>query len=250
MRSLLILSAYCLFIVSSCSGPKLVNVSGRNNFVVDTSETKNELDAMITPYRDSMQSYMGEVIGRTDSTIEKFAPESPLGNLIADMVFDAGMKYAGEKDWSVHSGNTFCLLNFGGLRSEINRGEITVGEVFELMPFDNAMTIVRISTDSIAVFFRYLEGCQGQPISNAEIILGVDADVLKIGGKHFNESAFVNIITSDYLADGGDEMQFLATPMKRWDSGILIRDVIMDYIRKTENLEPPGISGRMIILEE
>jgi 2',3'-cyclic-nucleotide 2'-phosphodiesterase (5'-nucleotidase family) len=222
-----------------------------NRFVVDTSKTENELSTMIAPYRDSMQDYMGAVIGFSDSAIEKYGPESPLGNLIADMIFEAGMDLPGLIPGNdIRTNNTFCLINFGGLRSEINRGEITVGEIYELMPFDNALTILRISADSIGAIFDYLRGCEGQPVSNAEFTIGKDAATLKIGGDDASGLTEIFIITSDYLADGGDEMQFLGNPLQRWDSGALIRDVIMNYIRKTQHLKPPAISGRMIISEE
>ena len=59
----------------------------------------------------------------------------------------------------------FCLLNNGGLRFSLDSGNITRGDIYKLMPFDNKMVIVKIFKEDIFEIFRYIEKKGGEPIS-------------------------------------------------------------------------------------
>ena len=73
---------------------------------------------------------MNTVIGFSTIGLTKKLPESGLGNLIADAMKEmAQKKYATKVD--------AAFVNYGGIRSYIPKGEITIGKIFEIMPFDN-----------------------------------------------------------------------------------------------------------------
>ncbi len=244
-------TAFTLLSFASCGSPELSRYTSRNAFVVDAHPQTSGIDTLIEPYRTSMQEFMGTVVGFTDSSFEKYGPESPLGNLIADMVFDAGLFYAAKRPVAdLDLSNTICLLNFGGLRSEIQIGPITRRQIYELMPFDNALSIVCLSPDSVNSMLNYLDGCSGQPVSNARLILGENTRSLEVGGERFSPLKKLYVITSDYLADGGDEMSFFSNHTVRYDSGLLIRDIIFEYVSSNNPLVFTPIEGRVIILEE
>lgn len=195
-----------------------------------------------------MQSTMNRVVAKSDSTLTKYGPESPLGNFAADLVMNYYLK---NKD-KFHSEKgaglpVFCLLNFGGLRTPINRGEITVGNVFEFMPFDNTIVFLEVDRKSIDSMLVYMREQDGQPISNAKMVLRGSQNELWIEGEKYGGESSVMIVTSNYLAGGGDNMRFLLNPLKRYDSGILLRDVYLQEIEEMKIVPFFPVEGRIMI---
>lgn len=189
---------------------------------------------------------MSRVIGHSDSSLLAYAPESPLGNFVADVVFEAGFQYASTHEICSDSNAIFSLLNFGGLRTSITQGPITRGDIYELMPFDNTVVIVKISKDSLFGMLDYFFVMKGQPVSNIRINLDSAARSVLIGSAGTQTPEFVYVITSDYLANGGDKMNFLKNPVDRWDTGMLMRDVLISYIQKKDTIPYSSVENRVV----
>ena len=82
---------------------------------------------MVTPYKSKMDSIMNEVLGTSDQALLKGLPEATLGDFVADAVLKK------TNDAYIPSDNIkadICLLNNGGLRSQLPKGKITLGNVF------------------------------------------------------------------------------------------------------------------------
>lgn len=227
-------------LLAGCSGSVKIASYTSDNHDVDSTFESNGLDSIIAPYRSDMEAQMNEEIGHSDTSLVKYNPESPLGNFVADVVYQYGRKFGESiKDIGpVDMQLSMCLLNFGGLRAPINEGAITVGNIYELMPFDNTICIVKINPDKMREMLIYLREKQGQPVSNAKMILAKSKQLIKIGGEDYNFDKDVYVITSDYLANGGDKMDFFKDPVRKWDSGILIRDALIEFVRESQELEP------------
>ncbi|OBQ36683.1 MAG: hypothetical protein AN484_25520 [Aphanizomenon flos-aquae WA102] len=73
---------------------------------------------------------MGEVLAHSNFNLIAQRPSSSLMNWVADAVF------ANQTKTVRLSTPTFCLLNTGGIRNTLNIGDITLGDMFKLMPFD------------------------------------------------------------------------------------------------------------------
>ena len=218
------------------------------NTSLDSTYESHELEGLIAPYRSEVEATMNEKIGFAPEPLIKYAPESSLSNFVADAVFDFGIEAASKStDFSgANNQNTMALLNFGGLRAPINAGEITVGNIFELMPFDNTIMLVELDRMGIDQLIAYLKKEGGQPISNAQFDYSAAEPVMKLDGANYQENN-VYIITSNYLAGGGDGMTFLRDAEKKWDSGKLIRDVLITNVKKVDTLKAQQNTGRIIL---
>src|SRR5690606_11149141 len=98
------------------------------------------------------------VIGRTDIPLTKAQPESTLGNFVAD----AQMIVAKKLDNKVVA----SVVNYGGIRlNYIAPGELTKGKIFELMPFDNMLTIVEVPGEVLKQFCNHMAKYRGWPVS-------------------------------------------------------------------------------------
>jgi 2',3'-cyclic-nucleotide 2'-phosphodiesterase (5'-nucleotidase family) len=190
---------------------------------------------------------MNEVIGTADSNLVSVAPASMLSNFVVDAVFEHGMRSAQEHFPEMNQANTIGLLNFGGIRASITKGAITIGNIFEIMPFDNVITVLKIDYSKQEQLLNYLYEKGGQPISNATVYLSSTFKELKINSQALNKNQPFYIITSDYLSSGGDKMDFLSNPLSKWDTGILIRNVLIDEIRENGKVEQKGELNRIEI---
>lgn len=233
----------------SCAKSKY-NVYSSVNTTIDSAYNSSDLEKTIAPYREQVNREMNEIIGVNDSTLVKFTPESPLGNFAADILFKRGIELPLPPGFGkMNPTNTFALLNFGGLRSSLSQGDVTIGNVYELMPFDNTITVVKIQQPGITELMSYLYEMDGQPVANAQFTLSADERKMKLNNAETDPEADFFVITSDYLASGGDKMNFLKNASQKWDSGVLIREAIISYIRSKKRIEFTPVSGRMQILK-
>lgn len=227
----------------ACTGKSYVSYTSEGNRI-DSTYNDTTLEGLIEPYRTEMEGQMNKVIGYSDSALTKYAPESPLGNFVADIVYAAVMNSPIDT-FTFPRNRTMALLNFGGLRSPINRGTITIGNVYELMPFDNTIFVLELEPKQISEMLNYIDLVKGQPVSHASIDLIGDQQRIQINNTEYQFEESVFVITSNYLASGGDLMNFLKIRKRGWDTGILIRDAIIDHIEKANLITYPKIQGRI-----
>lgn len=238
-----------VLIVTACKVKQVSGYDGENISVTDTTFQSNELDEMIEPYKVEMESKMNKVIGHSNESLTNYSPESPLGNFVADVVFESGFQFGIDNESvSLEKRNTICLINFGGLRAPIQEGDISIRNIYELMPFDNEIVVVSLSPSQVMEMLNYLFVKNGQPISNGQAILSSDSKKLMIGGVAYNFERNINVITSDYLAKGGDKMSFLKSE-KMIQTGILMRDALLDYVNKVNELPEFRVEDRIFFVK-
>ncbi len=186
--------------------------------------------AIIAPYKATLEKKMERPIGYSAKSMSKSEPEGYLNNLIADIVLKETQLYLEKNGIDIIP--DFCLLNMGGLRASLPAGVIKVRNIYEIMPFDNLITIVTIRKEEAQSLFDYVAHSRGMPLSGAQMgIRNGQAVDIKIDGKPFNDAIEVyHVVTSDYLADGGDHMHFFSDPVKRYETTYLVRNAIINYI--------------------
>lgn len=196
------------------------------NYDIIDSASDGHLSALIAPYRDSMALQMNRVIAHAAFDLPKSKPESLLGNLVADIIAQSASAYlGGEPD--------FSLQNYGGLRiPKLAAGPITIGRVYELMPFENYITIMRLEGGTVLQLVERMAADGGWPVNGLryEIENGMPENIT-IAGKPFQSRASYTVALPDYIANGGDRCWFLK-PWPKEDSGILIRDAIISYMKQ------------------
>lgn len=212
-----------------------------NDSISDEAST----EAMIAPYRDSLELTMNMVLVQNKEELTRGIPESTLGNLISDLLLERAVTEMADSLLP-----DFCLINIGGLRVDLPQGDITISKVFELMPFENELDIVKLSPQKMQEMLDYLKSKGGQPIAGMELKITSDGYNCSINEEPLDESRSYYVVTSDYLADGGDKMDFFKEPQERIKTGIKIRDAIMDHFRivgLSGNELESKLDGRLII---
>lgn len=188
---------------------------------MDNEHVSNvHIDSVIMPYKDSLSLEMNEIIAASLIDFSVKRPNSNLGNWVADALFVNQTKTVRL------STPIICLLNTGGIRSTINKGDITIGDMFKLMPFDNEIVWVELPVSVIPEIEEYLKKSGGEPISNCMLKNG------KLVFNNWNENASTFwVITSDYLMNGGDKMAFFSKKINVNNTGVLMRDALITEAR-------------------
>jgi len=235
IRGILFLSVFILFF-SAC---KSVGKISRQDVAVIAVDTINIVKddsvslLIIAPYKKNIETEMNQVLGYTLQSMDKGKPEALLNNFVADLVLKKSNEYYVPSD--SHKID-MCILNNGGLRSTLPKGKIIKSNIFELMPFDNKLVVITLSGEMTKQMFEYIVAKGGEPIAGFKIgIKDTAITKVHINGILFDKSKTYKIVTSDYLAYGGDKMYFFKNAIKIEPLDRLIRDIIIEYCIEENN---------------
>lgn len=207
--------------LSACSS--LLYTSDTQTKIDFSCGTSVEMDSLIAPYRREMLREFGIVIGEASTALVTGRPNSTLGFWLCDELIKK------TKDSSYFRNEpVVALINNGGLRADIPKGPITIGDIYKVMPFDNRMVFLKLSLDKIPAIEAYLKEKGGEPIGGFKLIQGK----LTFQDSLAESKGYFWVVTSDFLANGGDNMYFFSNPLARFDTNILFRDFIIDAVKK------------------
>lgn len=227
--------------LAACSGPyqfssyksQSVRINRDSLQLYDSSVVQ-----LIAPYKSKLDEQMNEVIGIAETTLVKEMPEASLGNFVAD----ACLTYAGKL---TQKNIDFCVLNTGGVRiPSIQQGNITVGKVYELMPFDNMIDVVELNGQQCIELFAWIAKWKGAPVSGLTLNL-VDGKAVNIliNNQPFDINKTYLVATTDFVANGGDGATMFAKGT-RTSTNYKLRDALIDYVKLTQPVKG-GIGGRI-----
>ena len=230
----ILFSGIILFFLLSCTSKHWVITHAESTKIEINNSTESLADKSyenyLQPFKQKIDSQMNVVIGVAAETMRGHAPESLLSNFNADVYSKAASDFSGEK---VDIG----IVNLGGLRTIIPAGDITVRKIFELMPFENELVILSLRGDKLNELLQYFAGKGGEGVSGLRMeIKDKKAINITINGEPLNPEKLYSIATNDYLAGGNDNMVQLGQNEKRVNTGLKIRNILLDYIKnETKN---------------
>ncbi|SDX92045.1 5'-nucleotidase C-terminal domain-containing protein [Hymenobacter psychrophilus] len=197
--------------------------------------------AIIAPYREKVVSQMTTVLGNAPVALTKKSGESLLSNFVGDLQRIEAGKALGRPI-------ALGVVTNGGLRAPIPAGPVTVGTVFELMPFENQLVVLDAPGTVVQQLFDFAARTR-MAVSGATFTVTPEGkpSAILIGGQPFDATRNYSIAISDYLAGGGDSMAFFK-PLKPEGTGVLLRNAIMNYIKEQTAQGKPvqaAIEGRV-----
>jgi 2',3'-cyclic-nucleotide 2'-phosphodiesterase (5'-nucleotidase family) len=220
-------SAIALSIISSCGTSKknTIRLAYKDYDIGKTYVPDTGIQSLLLPYKDSVDKAMGKVIGFAPVALKKKPMESELGNFMADcMRMMAARKFNRAVD--------AAFVNYGGIRSDLPQGQLTLGNIYELMPFDNLIVLQQVKGSVLHRFLDHVASKGGWPASG--ITMGIQqkqAVHIMVSGKPLDETAVYIIANSDYVANGGDDCDMLKA-VPQINMGYLYRDALINYIQE------------------
>jgi len=235
----LIFSVFLVMLSSCRTSLQVANVTAEKNTSINNTIPEDaDFRKVIEPYKHELESKMNTKISHTNVDLTKAGDNSNLGNLLADYTFE------GAEDWAKNNNIPqidAAVINIGGIRSTIGKGDVLTKHVYEVMPFENEIVIVKMKGSDIQELFDYYAKTQkNNPVSH----LVIETDFGKItkqliDGKILDSSKVYYIATSDYLALGGDNMKFFAKG-EMISTGIKMRDLFLDKFKENPEVQVPA----------
>lgn len=191
-----------------------------------------EMEDLVAPFREQLQEQMNVRLATAPESLTRGRTQSTLGNFTADAYLAIGQQLTGRQiDCSI--------MNNGGLRSDLPAGDVSIGTMFNIFPFENTIVVLDLPGSELEKLIQSNAGRKLDCWSGTQITLAMDGDRcyasdIKVGGQPIDPARTYTICTIDYLAEGNSGMSALTRCTDRLNTGILIRDAMIDYVRQLD----------------
>ncbi len=238
------------FLFLSCQNQRLfiTKIEGKKIGITEKLSQNEVIDAYVKPYKDRIDTDLNTVLTKAPQTFDKVGIwQTSVGNLFADITYKQGNPIFFQREQKQID---FVLLNNGGIRSIIPKGNVTTKTAFELMPFENELVVVGLKSEQIYELVNYfIAEKKPHPVSGISFIIENEnkSKNILIQGIPVVENQIYYVATNDYLANGGDNMEFFKKGIKRYNLDYKLRNVLIDYFKTV--VELPVATDKRIIKE-
>lgn len=209
-----------------CKTSYTSQVAYNKNIVIDnTIPADSSIIAFYTPFKMKLENEMNRKIGYSDNFLSKVRsqPEFLVGNFFADAMLEIGK--------SVDPSTQISVATKDGIRTELKQGPITVGSMFELMPFENTITILELKGEDILELCQFIAKTGGQPIAGFTMQIKDELPTnIIIANEPLDLNKTYKLVTYDYLANGGDYIKGIMNPVNRTNTDYTVRDQLIKYV--------------------
>lgn len=222
-KSILYIIFVAGFFSQSCNPSfKTEKVQYSSYRIQQSGNVENAMTTFIKPYSDSISDRMKIELGEAAQSLERKRTANTLGFFMTDAFLEMSRQ-------RLDKSADISFMNSGGIRiPDIPSGKINQGKIYELMPFDNVIVIMKLKG---SVLKQYLDTLASH---DAIIASGMTADIknktainVKIGGAVLNPDKEYVIVNSDYVANNSRLLKNFPKSI----SGYFMRDAIIDYVK-------------------
>ncbi|MEC9197492.1 MAG: bifunctional metallophosphatase/5'-nucleotidase [Pseudomonadota bacterium] len=206
--------------------------------IMDAAVTEDEATvARITEAAAPLEEIRNKVVAESAEAIDGDrnscrAGECQMGNLVADAML------ARVKDQGIQ----IAIQNGGGVRASIDAGEVTMGEVLTVLPFQNTLSTFQVSGATIiealengvsqveegAGRFPQVSGLSFKFDAAAEP--GKRVSDVMVGDAPIDPAATYGVVSNNYVRNGGDGFKMFVDAENAYDFGPDLADVVAEYI--------------------
>jgi len=236
-----ILKLCFLLLILSCVSTNISKIEGKRIDIDETLKSDQTIEDFIKPYREHVIKNLDSVISYAVDTYSKSDGElnTAIGNLMADAVYsECNLVFKKRTAKNID----FVLLNHGGIRSIISKGNVTTRTAYEVMPFENSVVVVALKGEQVLKMMTYLsQAKRAHPVSSQlQLTLDKNGDVnsATINNKPIDKTKTYYVASNDYLYNGGDRMTFFHPNDSLYVLDYKIRNVLIDNFKKKDTLNP------------
>lgn len=236
---------------------EIITATGEPIIIDGDIEEQSDILARIQELAQPLDEIRNKIVASSATLIEGNRAvcriqECEMGNLVADAMLDR------VKDQGV----TLAIMNSGGLRSSIDEGDVTMGEVLTVLPFQNTLATFDISgaqivaalengvsqVEEVAGRFPQVAGLKFKWDATKPANEGRVVEVMvNVGGEYqpIDTTKSYSVVTNNYVRGGGDGYEMFASEAKNaYDFGPNMEDVLADYLAANAPYTPT-LEGRI-----
>ncbi|MDM7932918.1 bifunctional metallophosphatase/5'-nucleotidase [Tabrizicola sp.] len=213
--------------------------------VVPAPEIEARVKEMGAPIEELKNKVVAESTADIDGSRETCrALECPMGNLVAEAMLDR----------VADQGVTIAIQNGGGVRSSIDAGPVTMGEVLSVLPFQNTLSTFEVTGATVVAALEngvsQVEDGAGRFPQVAGLKYTFDpaqpagarvSDVLVMAGDAWapiDPAASYKVVSNNYVRGGGDGYRMFIDAANAYDFGPDLADVTAEYMAKVGPYTP------------
>ena len=240
---------------------KVESYSGEPIFIDESIAEDAAIVADVAQYAEPIETLRATVIGQAAVDLEGTrelvrSQETNMGNLICDAML-----------WKTAAENTqLCIQNGGGIRASITAGDVTMGQVLEVLPFGNQIATFGLKGSDVWAAlengvsrFEDQKGCFPQvgglkytfDPSQAVGSRIVSVEVKNADGSYgpIDLNAVYEVVSNEFMRHGGDGYDVFAdNAIDPYDAGALLADSVAEYIGAHSPVSP-AVEGRITKVE-
>jgi len=216
---------------------------------VDSTVVKAIDDTKINGWFNYIQSLIGpiknEVIGKATADFPH-SPKDTQTTLLGNWATDVMRKIVNAD---------IALQNGGGLRRDLPAGDITMGVMYEIMPFDNTLFTMELTGKQVRAAIEH--GIMSEDFNPGQfsgVMVKYDSakpagerivEIKMADGTPLDENKLYKVVTNDFQAGGGDKYDMLKAGVNQVDTAIPVRDALVNEIKAKGTISPVD-DGRLI----
>ncbi|MDF2532607.1 MAG: yfkN [Clostridia bacterium] len=224
-----------------------------NNVYVDASVVSATENASMKAWFDmalaSIAPIKNEAVGKAAVTLPHNTKETQV-TLLGQWATDV-MRKAVNADVAIQNG--------GGLRRDIPAGDVTMGIMYELMPFDNTLFTMELTGKQVRAALEH--GIMPETFAPGQfsgVTVKYDSskpkgerivEVKMLDGSLLDDNKIYKVVTNDFQAGGGDAYVMFKEGKNQVDTGIPVRDALVNEIRQKGTISPVD-DGRMFDVKD
>ncbi|MGM9803903.1 MAG: bifunctional metallophosphatase/5'-nucleotidase [Muribaculaceae bacterium] len=185
------------------------------------------LNAWLKPYDDEAYRVMHSRIA-TSARAMTNTELSCLPNFVCDAVNGIIVERWGKCD--------FAMMNRGGIRQPLPKGDVAEGMITSMLPFDNKLVVLKIKGSDLLDAFKVMTYRGGDAVSKAMDIKYKGHEIVwaRLNGKDIEKDKYYTMVTIDYLANGGDYMKPLKNAQVLWCDDVPYGDLVLQYVKQLD----------------
>ena len=239
------------FLVVSCSKQNyyVTKIEGKRIPITEKENQVPAIENFIRPYREHINKDLDSVLAYCPETLDKSTGkwQTTIGNLMADVTLMRGnLVFQAREKKNID----ICLLNSGGIRSILPKGNVTARTAFEIMPFENSLVVIALKGEQIFEMVDFFIA-EKKPHPLAGVTFTIDknnvAKNILVQGKPVQKETIYYVGTNDYLSNGGDNMNFFKKGVNKFDLEYKLRNILIDYFKEVDTI--PVIKDVRITVE-
>lgn len=222
---------------------KVTSFKNTLNYLYDDEVPDDEqMLKVIGKWKDKLKQITDEVVTTSPSALTRsYGEESNMGDMVADAMLNAHPEY------------DFAVTNSGGLRQDIDAGLVRVGDLISAFPFPNTIVQLQMKGSDMRAIFEHGAGLTNgilQVSKGVEVVYDeskpVGSRIVKcnIKGEPLDDRRTYKVLTSNFLADGGDGFLVFKKTLSYKNTGVGILESMVKYLKKFKTFDQK-IEGRV-----